>query len=259
MVAITTELLGGEFPVGVNGPLDDARQHFQPTVGAVQPRVQVKGHVAEVIDEGRRGRVEVSEIQALVAFDANRQQAPLRLVQLTEVRVVRVRDIDQGARTVVGPTVVRAHECLGISRFRAAHSHAPVAADVQEGLDRPVSLARDDDRIPAHVRRVEVSRLLDHGVVRKEEPGAPEHLLEFGVEDLLADKDLGGDETFLLINEGAKFGRVKRHGDPPCEGTRIVARRCIDGVCSYQPETARHAPSSLLIGLSWIVAIRFGL
>ena len=210
VVVVAGELVGGELPVGLDAPLLGAAEEFDASLHPIEARVEVELHVAEVLVEAGGGRVERGEDQAAVAVElGDRPQAPFGLVEGAVVDVL-LRHCRQGAGGAVRPAVVGAGEAPGGSEVVAGHSHAAVAAGVEEAAQGSVALTYQDDWVGAHVGGHEVAGAGELALVGEKQPGAAEDLLELGLVDVLVAVHRGVEKAFLDVDER---GRV--HESPP--------------------------------------------
>ena len=173
---------------------------------AVKQRVQVPGHGAQVVQQWWGTRVEGGEDQALVAVQlGHRDEAPLGLVQLVVVGVLQVGHGGQLPVGAEGPAVVGADEGACVAVIGAAETVAPVAADVQEGVDPALPVAGDEDGVLAHVGGEEVAGVGDLGLVAKEEPAAGKNLLQLLLVDGFLAENARADQALIQVNQVIDF------------------------------------------------------
>ena len=199
VIPVAGVVVAGELPVRPHDPLVDAGDEFRAAV-AFQNEVHVPGHVAEVVQEARRVRGEGGEDETLVGVHLRGlDEAVLRQVDLVVVPLLAPGDPDEFAVRVVGPGVVRTGEPLGVAPVGAADPHAPVPATVDQGVQRAVQAAGDDDGLLAHIGGEEIAGLRNLALVAEEHPGALEDAL------LLRGVDLGIPER-LPADPGVVVG-----------------------------------------------------
>src|SRR4029077_15005505 len=117
-----------------------AADQLDAALPPVEYEIEVPGHVAEIVEERRRPRIEGPEDHALVALDASDwMKAPSPLVEVAVALLVG--HADQRAAHVVRPAVVGAGERLGVAEVRATDLHSAVAAGVEKRLHRSIPLA----------------------------------------------------------------------------------------------------------------------
>ena len=142
--------------------------------------------------------VEGGEYQPLVGVELGyRDEAPLGLVELVVVGVLKVGDRLQIAVGVVGPAVVGTDERAGVAVVSAAEAVAAMAADVQESVDLALPVASDQHGVLAHVGGEEVAGVGELGLVAEEEPAACENLLQLLLVDGIIAEYAGADQTLV--------------------------------------------------------------
>ena len=196
VIGVAAEALGGELPVGVEGPLVHAAYDLGAALGAVEEGVEVPGHLAEVVEEGRGFGVEGGEVEAAIVVDlGDGHEAPLGGVEFVVVGLLETGDGDELAVGAVGPAVVGADEGGGVAGVGAADAVAAVSTDVEEGVNLAGGVAGDEDGVLAHVGGEEVAGVGYLGLVAEEEPAAGEDALLFLLVDVGFDVDAAADQT----------------------------------------------------------------
>src|SRR5215469_7358402 len=69
MISVTTEILGRELPVARHDPFVHAADDLDPAVAAIEERVEIPRHLAEILAQWRRLGVEGREPQTLVIVE----------------------------------------------------------------------------------------------------------------------------------------------------------------------------------------------
>ena len=196
VVGVAAEALGGQLPVGVQGPFVDAADDFGAALGAVEKGVEIPGHLSEVIEERRSFGVESGEVEAAVVVDLSHgHEAPLGGVQFVVVGLLEAGDSDELAVVAVGPAMVGADEGGGVAGIGAADAVAAVTADVEEGVDFAGGVTGHKDRVFAHVGGEEVAWVRDLGLMAEEEPAAGEDALLFLLVDVGLDVNAAANQT----------------------------------------------------------------
>src|SRR3954470_14832452 len=78
--------------------------------------VEIPGHLAEIVAQGRCLGVERGEDQALVAVELrHRNQPPPVAIQLAVIGLFEVRNAGQPPVIAVGPAMIRAGEAGGVA------------------------------------------------------------------------------------------------------------------------------------------------
>ena len=104
--------------------------------------------------------------------------------------------------------MVRAGEDPRVAHVMAADLHASVATGVQEGVDLPSLIPRQDDGFFAHAGDEKIARARDLALVPQEQPGPREDVLELLLVDVRVHEDLTADLAVLEIDEVAS--RLRR-------------------------------------------------
>src|ERR1051325_2684729 len=99
MVGVADEVVGRVLPVALHLPLVRGADEFDAALASIEHHVEIPGHVAEILGERWRSRVERGENQAAVAVqlgyrhEAMRGEVELAVVHLLESRNVVERAI----------------------------------------------------------------------------------------------------------------------------------------------------------------------
>src|SRR5437588_4692046 len=131
VVGVAAEILGREFPVAWHDPFvggDD----LDAALAAIDEGVEIPGHLAEVIEERRRVRVEGGEPEALVLIELRHgREAPAAAVEFAVVGLLMVGHADEAAVIGVGPAVIGAAEAGGVAVLGSAQPIAAMPADIE--------------------------------------------------------------------------------------------------------------------------------
>ena len=201
VIGVAAEIFRRELPVARHDPFMRA-DHLDPALAAVEERIEVPGHFAEVVAQWRRLRVEGGEQQSLVAVQLrNRHQTPVLALQFAAVEFPQIRHPDEPAVVAVGPAVIGAGEARGVAAIGAAQPIAAMPADIKESAHPAVTVAHHQNRIFAHIGRQEITGLRDLAFVAQEQPTAGEDPLQLLLVDLRLDKDASADEAFIVIDQ----------------------------------------------------------
>src|SRR5207244_6965167 len=109
MVGVAAEILGREFPVARDQPLLDAAEHLGlalAPIPAVELQIEKARRIAEIFEEGRRGRIPSRPDRALVAGElCDFDEAPLRAVEGRVIGLAEERHTDQSTVGAVAPAM----------------------------------------------------------------------------------------------------------------------------------------------------------
>src|SRR5262249_7258675 len=112
----------------------------------------------------------------------------------------------------IGPAMIGTGEGGGVAGIGPAQPIAAVAADVEEGVDAALTVAYHQDRVLAHIRAEEVTRLGDLALMAQKQPAAGKDLRQLLLVDLWLDKDASTDQAALCIHQTPC---VRNHATPP--------------------------------------------
>ncbi len=115
MVGVAAEILGGELPVARHDPFM-RRDDLDAALAPVDEGVDIPGHLAEIVEQRRRSRVECREEQPFVAVELrDRDEPPALTVELAVIGFLQIRHADQPPVIAVGPAVIGADETRGVA------------------------------------------------------------------------------------------------------------------------------------------------
>src|SRR5215469_7811907 len=202
VVTVTGEVLGRKLPVARHDPFMNAADQLDAAVAAVEEQIEIPGHLAEILAQRRRLRIEGREIQPLVVIELRHwAEAPALAVQLAVIGFVEIRHSDQPPVIAVGPAVIGAGEGRGIAGAGAAQPVAAMAAHVEECAHLAARVAHHENRVLAHISRKEVAGLRDLALMAQEQPAARENSLELLLIDFRLDEDASADQAAVSINQ----------------------------------------------------------
>ncbi len=200
VLAVTNEVQRADLPVRFGAPTVRRREHLHALRRTREERLDVPGDVAEIVRQRLDAFVPAAENQPLEVFDAGNARQPItRKIEAFREVLVESRG-HQPAGPLVGPAVIRADEVARISGIGPADLRAAMPAAVEEGADRHLPVAADEDRHMPHFSRNEVARLRDLGLVRQEDPGAVENPLHLQPAHVIADEDVPAHQTALNVD-----------------------------------------------------------
>src|SRR5271156_1919752 len=175
-----------------------AADDLDAALAAVDKRVDVPGHLAEILAQRRRLGIKGGKVQALVALQpCDGRQTPALAVQLAVIGFLEVRHADQAAVIAVGPTVIGTGKGGGVAGIRPTQPVAAVPADIEKRVDLAGTVAYHQNRVLAHIGREEIARLGDLALVAQEKPAAGKNPLLFLLVDLRLDKDAAAKEAVV--------------------------------------------------------------
>ena len=207
MIAVAAEILRRELPIARHDPFVHAADHLDTALAAVEERVEIPAHLAEILGERRCFEVEGGEVQTFVIVELRYgHEAPLLPIEFVVIGLFQIRDADQLAVIPVGPAVVGAGEAGGIAVIGAAQPVAAMAAHIEESANRTGRVAHDQYRVFAHVRREEIAGPRDLALMAQEDPAAREDAFELLLIDLRLDEDAAADMPGGEIDEPICIG-----------------------------------------------------
>ena len=220
-------------------------EHLDPALAPVEEHIEIPRHLAEIVAQWRRLRVEGGEDQSAVAVELrHRDEAPLRPVELVVIKILEMRDAGQRPVVAIGPAVIGAGKARGIAAVGAAQAIAAMAADIQKGVDLAVAVAHHQHRVLAHIGRVEIAGLGDLALVAQEQPAAGEDLLLLLLVDLRLDKDAAADEPVVAVDQPFE---IADHRCPPSDTGSPRASRFTGGFTSLCPVAGLDPATHLLL------------
>src|SRR5260370_12568052 len=121
-----------------------------------------------------------------------------------------VRETDQRAPGVVGPSVIGAAKRVRIAGFALAYGVAAMHAAVEQQVDRAILVARNDDRLQSDPARYVVARLGNLTFMRDVYPVAIPDLFQFFFEDggIVVDSPAHA----IVLNKVVVVGLRGKHG-----------------------------------------------
>src|SRR6266545_1027424 len=109
VIVVPDEVVGGELPIAVHHPLENATGQLCPPGPLVQHEVQPPANVPQVFLQSRGAWIKATEDQSLVALElGDLNQPPLVAIQIGSVKLLVAWHADELAVQPVGPTVVGA-------------------------------------------------------------------------------------------------------------------------------------------------------
>jgi hypothetical protein len=177
-VVALTIVLHRELPVAL---LNDRLLERHLGVGEVVGRQAWLHDARELVDVGRRLVGEADEQEAADRAQVDRPQTVAAPVEV----LAHMLGVDQLARELVGPLVVRADELADRRRAGLEQAGATVTADIVERPDDLIVAPDEDHRGVADVDRERVAGLGHVGGDADEQPLAPEQHLEVDLEHVL--------------------------------------------------------------------------
>src|SRR6516165_7651855 len=92
VVGIATKVFGREFPVARHDPFVHAANDLDASFAAVEERIQIPGHLAQIFAQRRRLRVESGKQQSLVTVELRyRLEAPALALQFVVIGFLEPR------------------------------------------------------------------------------------------------------------------------------------------------------------------------
>lgn len=208
MVAVGA-VLGGEFPVALVDVRAGTAQYLQAFWGLVDDHVDDLRRLAEVLDQRLDVGIQAAEQEATVRLETGDLGQVVGAVAVEAVGVAgiaRVFDLEQLATVVESPAVERAGVAGTVAALVPAEHGAAVAAGIEEGIELPVLVARDEDRLAPHGQGEEVVLFGDLAFMGQVDPVALEDVLHLQVEQARVGEHL----AFAAIDAG--FTVVLKHG-----------------------------------------------
>src|SRR5438105_332692 len=188
------EILGRELPIARHDPFVNAADHLDAALAPVEEGVEVPAHLAEILAQGRRRRIEAREEEPFVLVELrDRHEAPALPIQFVVVSLFEVGHGDQLAVIAVGPAVISAGKARGIAVIGAAKAIAPMPAHIEKSSHDSVGATYHEHRVFAHIGREEIAGLRDLAIMAQIEPAAREDALQLLLIDLRLDKDPPAD------------------------------------------------------------------
>ena len=179
-----------------------AADHLDAALAAVEKGVEIPRHLAEIVEERRRLRVEGGEQQPLVIVELrHRHETPALALQFVVIGLLQIRHADQLAVIAVGPAVIGAAEAGRIAVIGSAQPVAAMPADIEEGAYHSIGAAHYQDGVFTHIGREEIAGFGDLALMAQKEPAAGEDALQFLAVDLRLDKDAAADQSVLAVDE----------------------------------------------------------
>ena len=129
MIAVTTKVFRRGFPVGVQQPTVRPAD-FGAAFTSIKENIEIPSHVAQIVFQRGRLRIEGRKDQSLVAVNLrDRDQAPLLAFQAAK----RVDHRHQRELAVVGisPTVIRTGKQFSVAAIGTADAIAAMPAKIQ--------------------------------------------------------------------------------------------------------------------------------
>src|SRR5260221_5975501 len=213
VIAVTGEVLRRKLPIAGHDPFVDAADDRDAAFPAIEKRVEIPGHLAEIVAQRRRLGIEGGEYEALVAVELRyRDEAPPLAVEVAVIRLLQVWDPGEPSVVAVGPAVIGAGQARRVAVIGTAQPVATMPADIQESAHLPVAAADDQNRVFAHIGGQEIARLRNLAVVTQIQPAAREDLLQLLFVDLGLDEDTAADQATIAVDKPCQ---IRMHWSPP--------------------------------------------
>jgi hypothetical protein len=212
VMAIATQVFGRKFPVARDNPFIDPLENLDSAVDPVENRAQIPSHFSKVFKQWRRLRIKSRENHSRMDVQLrNGNQAEFGSIQFAVICLLEVRDDDQSTVIVIPPTVISAGECLAVTEIGATQTCPAMAAHVQKSTYGASGIARDQNRIFAHVGREEIAWMGNLRLMTEKQPAAGEYPLLLLTIDIRIDEYSPADQSMFCINQVAK---IAQHRNP---------------------------------------------
>src|SRR6266568_302628 len=142
----------------------------------------------------------------------------------------------------------------GVASIGPAQPIAPMAADVEEGVDGALAVAYHQDRVLAHRRAEEVPRLGDLAFMAQKQPAAGKDLHQLLLIDRRLDEDAPADQPLLGVHQ--LLGVHCHH--PPPDASLGVSPRSPHGPPHPPPPACTSNAGDALVRADAAGAMRHG-
>ena len=152
MVGVAAEVLGGELPVAGHDPFV-GRDDLDAALAPVDERIDVPGHLAEILAQRRRLGIEGGEPEPLVALQLrHRYQAQALAIQIAMIGFAQVRHARQVPVVAERPAMIGADEARRVAVVGATQPVAAMATDIEERTHGSGTVTHHQHRVFAHSR-----------------------------------------------------------------------------------------------------------